>query len=177
MATRFESRAGRRRLQEVRILVAVAALTVAVRASLLTPVAVHGISMEPTVHDGDVLVVQRTATTTTEVHRGDLVVFHDPDGALSVKRVVGLPGDRVAMLDARLTVDGEYVDEPYVDLSRIDGTYLGQVVVPDGAVYVLGDNRSRSIDSREYGPVPSSSVIGTVLVRVFPPGSVPAETC
>jgi len=165
MAGRSASEVGRRRLREARVVAAVALATVAVRAFLLTPVGVHGISMEPTVQDGDVVVVARTATTTSDLHRGDLVVFRDTHGSLSVKRVVGLPGDRVAMLDARLTVNGRYVDEPYVDLSRIDGTYLGEVLVPDRAVYVLGDNRSRSIDSRHYGPVPQSALLGRVLVR------------
>jgi len=165
MATRSAPRSGRRRLREARVVVVVAAATVAVRAFLLVPVGVHGESMEPTVHDGDVVVVTRTAAAADELRRGDLVVFRDPQGSLSVKRVVGLPGDRVAMLDARLTVDGEFVDEPYVDLSRIDGTYLGQVVVPAGAVFVLGDNRSRSIDSREYGPVAEGALLGRVLLH------------
>src|SRR5215213_1090870 len=120
MATRSAPRSGRRRLREARVAVVVAAATVAVRSFLLVPVGVHGESMEPTVHDGDVVVVTRTAAAADELRRGDLVVFRDPQGSLSVKLVVGLPGDRVAMLDARLTVDGEFVDEPYVDLSRID---------------------------------------------------------
>jgi signal peptidase I len=165
MASRRTDVAGRRRLRPGYVVVVVAAATLAVRTFLLTPVGVAGASMEPTVHDGDVVLVARTVTTTAELRRGDLVVFRDPLGSLSVKRVLGLPGDRVAMLDARLTVDGEFVDEPYVDLSRIDGTYLGQVVVPDGSVFVLGDNRSRSIDSREYGPVAEDAVLGRVLLH------------
>jgi signal peptidase I len=121
--------------------------------------------MEPTLHDGEVALVSRLASTAPELRRGDVVVFRDPDGDLAVKRVLGLPGDRVAMLDAYLTVDERVVDEPYVDHSRIDGTYLGTVLVPDGAVFLLGDNRARSIDSREYGPVPDSDVLGRVLLH------------
>jgi signal peptidase I len=138
---------------------------VAVRTFLLVPVSVEGDSMQPTVHDGDIVLVTRTDTTTAELRRGDLIVFRDPQGSLSVKRVLGLPGERVAMLDARLTIGGEYVHEPYVDLSRIDGTYLGEVVVPGHSVFVLGDNRARSIDSREYGPVGQEALVGRVVLH------------
>jgi len=155
----------RRRRRDLSVVVAVVGVTLAVRTFVLTPVGVEGSSMVPTVQDGDVVLVARTATRTEALRRGDLVVFHDPDGGLSVKRVLGLPGERVAMLDARLTIDEQPLDEPYVDLSRIDGTYLGQVVVPDDSVFVLGDNRSRSTDSREYGPVRESALLGRVLLH------------
>jgi signal peptidase I len=139
--------------------------TAAVRALVVVPVLVTGSSMEPTVHDGDVVVVLRTADRVAELRRGDLVVLRDPAGAMAVKRVVGLPDDRVAMLDAYLTVDGVAVDEPYVDHDAIDGTYLPQVTVPDGAVWVLGDDRARSVDSRLYGPVAERDLVGRVLLH------------
>ncbi len=116
-------------------------------------------------HDGEVALVWRLGVTADDLRRGDLVVFRDRDGELALKRVVGLPGDRVAMLDARLTVNEVPVEEPYVDLSRIDGTYLGQVVVPAGEVFVLGDNRSRSVDSREYGTVADRDLVGRVVLH------------
>jgi signal peptidase I len=144
--------------------VAVAGAAVVVRAVLLIPVQIDGGSMEPTLHDGDVALVWRASRAAADLHRGDLVVFRDPAGDLTVKRVVGLPGDRVAMLDAMLTVDGVPVDEPYVDHAAIDGTYLPQVTVPEGAVWVLGDNRGRSIDSRQLGPVTELKMVGRVLL-------------
>ena len=155
----------RGRARFVTAALAVLAATGVVRALVLVPVAVTGSSMEPTVHDGDLLVVLRPVDTAAELSRGDLVVLHDPRGALAVKRVVGLPGDRVAMLDARLTVDGVEVDEPFVDHASIDGTYLGEVVVPAGTVYVMGDDRLRSVDSRQNGPVPERDLVGRVLLH------------
>ncbi len=137
----------------------------AVRLLVLAPVGVDGESMQPTVHDGEVALVWRLGVTADDLRRGDLVVFRDRDGELALKRVVGLPGDRVAMLDARLTVNEVPVEEPYVDLSRIDGTYLGQVLVPEGEVFVLGDNRSRSVDSREYGTVADRDLVGRVVLH------------
>jgi signal peptidase I len=155
----------RGRARWARAAVGVVAVTIAVRGLVLTPVGVEGPSMEPTVHDGAVVLVLRLGAGADRLRRGDLVVYRDPDGAPTLKRVVGLPGDRVAMLDAVLTVDEVPVEEPYVDHSRIDGTYLGRVVVPPGSVYVLGDNRALSIDSREYGSVPDADLVGRVVLH------------
>jgi len=140
----------------------VLAALVAVRTFLLTPVAVHGVSMEPTVHDGTALVAKWTDPA--DLRRGELVVFRDPQGTLALKRVVGVAGDDVAIRDAVLEVDNRPVSEPYVDESRIDGTYFGPVTVPTGTIFVMGDNRAPSIDSREYGAIPFRRVVGRVLV-------------
>lgn len=137
---------------------------VALRALVVVPVAVEGRSMEPTVRDGDVAVVWR-GTDVVDLDAGDLVVFRDPDGALSLKRVVGLPGDRVALRDTYLEVNGRAVDEPYVDRRRVAGTYYGPVLVPAGSVLVMGDNRGSSIDSRDYGAVDAEQIVGRVLAH------------
>ena len=139
----------------------VLAVLLLARAFVLTPVAVHGVSMEPTVHDGTALVARWVDPG--DVRRGQLVVFRDPQGTLALKRVVGVAGDDVAIRDAVLEVDDRPVNEPYVDESRIDGTYFGPVHVPAGTLFVMGDNRSPSIDSRAYGPIRFDRVIGKVL--------------
>ena len=135
---------------------------VAVRAWVLTPVSVSGVSMEPTVHSGAALV-QRW-TDPADLDRGQLVVFHDPQGTLSLKRVIGLAGDSVAIRDAVLEVNARPVVEPSVDASHMDGTYFGPVTVPPRTTFGLGDNRGSSIDSRDYGPVELDRLLGTVLV-------------
>ena len=141
---------------------AVLAALLAARAYVVTPVAVHGISMEPTVHGGTALVARWSDPG--HLRRGQLVVFRDPQGTLALKRIIGLPGDRVAIEDAVLRVDDRTVREPYVDASRIDGTYFGPVTVPNRTIFVMGDNRAPSIDSRTYGAIPYSRVLGRVLV-------------
>ena len=81
-----------------------------------------------------------------------------------MKRVVAVGGQQVAIRDADLYVDGRLVVEPQVDHSRVDGLWFGPVTVPDRAVFVLGDSRSGSVDSRVYGAVPLDSILGRVAV-------------
>lgn len=122
-------------------------------------------SMEPTLCAGDQVLVDKRVRG-GQLEHNDLVVVTPPgDGRLVVKRVVGLPGNRVAIKDALLFVDGQKVDEPYVDHGSIDALFYGPEVVPPHQVLVMGDNRAESIDSRDYGTVPFSSVRGRVLMR------------
>jgi signal peptidase I len=156
-------RATRRR---VVLLVAAALALVALRTFVAAPLRVDGGSMAPTLRSGDVALVRKFGTP----HAGQVVSLRDPqDGSLVVKRVVAVGGQTVEIRDAYLYVDGAEVDEPFVDHSRIDGVYFGPVTVPAGTVFVLGDSRNGSIDSRVFGPVPAGSVTGRVLVRLWPP--------
>jgi signal peptidase I len=140
-------------------------VTLGARAWLAEPLTVSSDSMNPTLSRGDTVVVEKVGRP----GRGDLVAFHSPqDGELALKRVVGLPGDRVELRDAELYVNGRRVRESFVDHSSIDGTYFGPVTVPSRSVFVLGDRRAGSVDSRVYGAVPIGGVVGTVVVRVWP---------
>lgn len=122
-------------------------------------------SMQPTLCAGDrVLVDMRVHGA--DLERGDLVVVNAPDdGRLVVKRVVGLPGNRLSIRDALLFVDGQKVREPYVDHKAIDALFYGPELVPPREIWVMGDNRAQSIDSRAYGGVPFTSVQGRVITR------------
>jgi signal peptidase I len=147
---------------------AVAGAVLLVRGTVLEPVSVLSPSMEPTLPVGSTVLVDRLTGRWRPVQIGDLVVFTSPDdGEATVKRVVALEGQTVALRDAVLHVDRVAVDEPQVDLSRIDGTWFGPVTVPDDSLFVLGDSRAVSIDSRTYGSVPRDAVTGRV-VAVLP---------
>jgi len=128
---------------------------------------VKGNSMEPCLHDGDRLVVDRVAYNLAEVGRGDVVVLRYPkDPTLEfVKRIVGLPGDRVAMQHGTLLVNGEPSDSYGAIADRQD---LPEFVVPEGRFFVLGDNRPISCDSREFGLVPQELLKGRVRARFWP---------
>ncbi|WP_220040785.1 signal peptidase I [Streptomyces sp. NTH33] len=158
--------AGRRAV----VCVAVAAACVA-GGLLLEPVRVESASMEPTLRAGDHLLVDERAYWRAAPRRGDLVVF-DHGGSRLVKRVAAVAGDTVGIEDGVLTVDGRPVTEPAIDRRALDGLYYGPAHVPHGTVFVLGDNRRRSVDSRQFGPVPAGEVRGRVLLRWWPrPGA------
>ena len=127
---------------------------------------VDGISMEPTLCDGATLLLVRAFTAGPPVPDA-LVVLDDPQhpGQSLVKRVAGIAGQRVLFVDGGLVRDGRAVDEPWVDRSRTPGLYTAPVDVPAGTVYVLGDNREASIDSRQLGPLPVSARSARVLAR------------
>jgi signal peptidase I len=137
------------------------------RAFILRPLTVASTSMEPTLCPGDRVLVNLWDPDLGDLARGDLVALRpDRSEVPVVKRVVGLPGDRVAIRDALLFVNGRLVHEPYVDHKSIDALFYGPVVVPAERFLVLGDARASSIDSRAYGPVPADRLLGTVALRL-----------
>lgn len=127
-------------------------------------------SMSPTLKVGDSVLALKFAYRFTEPQRGDLAVFSDPEGELTIKRVVGLPGDTVAVWDGVLRVNGEPQREPYVNYRLTDSTFFGPEKVPAGHVFLMGDNRSNSRDSRNFGSVPEEDLLGRVILRVAPVG-------
>jgi signal peptidase I len=137
-------------------------LVVLTRAGVVAPYEVHSDSMEPTVTEGQTVFVDKVTYRLTDLDPGQLVVFDSPEG-VNLKRVVALAGDRVEILDATLHVNGAPVAEPYVDPRSLDGIFYGPETVPAGHVFVLGDNRFESLDSRHYGPVPLEDITGRVL--------------
>lgn len=129
-------------------------------------------SMAPTLQAGDHVLLDRRDAP---VERGQLAVLpdvEDPDG-LMVKRVVAVGGDTVAFDDGFLILNGTRPAEPYAEAGRVPGVYFGPVTVPAGAVYLLGDDRGDSVDSRAFGPVPADRIVGRVTFRVFPRTGAP----
>lgn len=140
------------------------AAVAACQALLLTVCVVSGRSMEPTLADGQRVLVLRVLSG---VQRGDLVVFKNPDAPedLLVKRVVALPREEVRARTGQLLVGDYVVDEPYV----LPGTSVGDLAasrVPDGCYYLLGDNRAESADSRAFGAVDRRLFVGKVVLSL-----------
>jgi signal peptidase I len=130
---------------------------------------VDGLSMEPRVHAGEVVLINTLAYRWGPIQRGDVVAFrHDaPNPETYIKRVVGLPGEHVGVRDGVVSVDGRALPEPYVRFR--DRRSAPPVVVPPHAYYVLGDNRAESDDSRNWGVLQEQDVVGKALVGVWPP--------
>jgi signal peptidase I len=131
-------------------------------------VRVENISMFPTLKEGDMLVVNKLAYKLGKVDRGDILTFHYPlDPKLSfIKRAIGLPGDTVEIVNKKVWVNGNALNEPYI---VTPSDYTGKWVVPADSVFVLGDNRVDSADSHVWGFVPSNDLVGKVLAVYWPP--------
>jgi signal peptidase I len=130
---------------------------------------VRGSSMSPGIHDGDRILVDHLSFLFRDVHRGDIVVLQYPlDPTLDyIKRVIGLPGDRIKIDGDGVWVNDVKLEEPYI-AEPDPRSHLVQTVAPD-CYFVLGDNRPHSSDSREFGQVPKANLVGLVNLRIWPP--------
>jgi signal peptidase I len=144
-------------------------LALLIHAFLAQATRVYGQSMEPNLHSNERLVVEKLSYRFHGPRRGDIVVLHDPTGGpeLLIKRVVGLAGERVTMSDGRVFIDGVLLDEPY--LSQPTLSQGRSWLVPPLSVFVMGDNRSASRDSRVFGAVPLDQIVGRAVFRYWPP--------
>lgn len=160
------------------ILIAVV-LAMAFRTFLFASYIVDGKSMQPTLYDGNLLMVNKVVYDWTDVDHSDVVVFHANQEEDYVKRVIGLPGDRIRYENDTLYLNGKAVEEDYLNPYRKqDGKPLTQsfrleevtemTEVPEGHVFVMGDNRRESLDSRYFGFVPIETIVGKVDVRYWP---------
>lgn len=131
-------------------------------------VRVDGFSMRPTLQDGEYILINKLAYKFSEPVRGDIVVFKfpvNPEEDL-IKRIIGIPGDTVNIQDGVLNVNGVVVDEPYINAPP---AYNGTWQVPEGQLFVLGDNRNDSRDSHQWGLLPIENVIGRAVLIYWPP--------
>ncbi len=129
---------------------------------------VDGVSMEPTFQLGDYVVVNRLAYRAGDIERGDVVVFPAPNSPEIdyIKRVIALPGDRVAIYNGAVVVNGVTLQEPYI--LELQGGNYAERIVPDGYVFVMGDNRNNSDDSRSWGFLAVENIIGKAIFRYWP---------
>lgn len=130
---------------------------------------VDSVSMQPTLYAGDFVFVNRLAYKLGSPSRGDIVVFKnpiDPTQVPYIKRVIGLPGDHVHIVDKKVYVNDIELVEPYLTVETQKG---GDWNVPEDSLFVMGDNRNNSSDSREWGWVPLKDVIGKAEVIYWPP--------
>ncbi|MDP4083016.1 MAG: signal peptidase I [Bacillota bacterium] len=148
-------------------------LAAVIRYFLFAPIVVDGLSMMPTLKDQDRMIVNKLSYEIGKPHRFDIIVFHAPEGKDYIKRVIGLPGDNIEYKNDTLYVNGKAYKEPYLDEYKkqvADGPLTGSFKekVPKGEIFVMGDNRRFSKDSRHIGPVPLSKVVGKTSVVYWP---------
>ena len=179
------------------IIVLAVGIAILVRALVAQAYWIPSASMEPQLQINDRVVVSRLAYHLHPIRRGDIVVFKSPPGieapsaqpsnpvarvfhdvgvtlgfaqdqTVLIKRVIGLPGDRISASGGRVYIDGERLVEPYLPKGMFT-TSFGPLTVPSGHIWVMGDNRTDSEDSRVFGPVPVRTVVGRAIWKVWPP--------
>jgi signal peptidase I len=129
-------------------------------------VRVDGFSMRPTLEDGEFILVNKLAYKFSEPKRGEIIVFVSPaTNEDLIKRVIGLPGDRIVIRDGNLFINDVQLQEPYIAAAPL---YSGTWQVADNSLFVLGDNRNDSSDSHAWGLVPMENVIGRSLLIYWP---------
>lgn len=149
------------------------------RSYLFASYVVDGESMEPTLYDGNLLMVNKAVYDWSEIDRQQVIVFHANEEEDYVKRVIGIPGDEIEFKNDQLYVNGVLLEESYLDdLRPNDGLPFtedftleeatGSATVPEGHLFVMGDNRRDSLDSRYFGFVSEDTVVGKVDIRYWP---------
>jgi signal peptidase I len=152
-----------------------------IQSFVAQPFQVRQFSMQDTIEDGQFVLVDRLTPRFDTYHRGDIIVFTPPDNAETlhtpepfIKRVIGVAGDTVEIRDGKVFVNGTLLDEPYLFAvdevpgpTEVDGNESTWKIAP-GELFVMGDHRGRSSDSRAFGPIEVSSVIGRAWLRYWP---------
>lgn len=153
----------------------IGSLFIVVYLFVMQPNQVKGASMDPTFNTGDYIFTSKVTYKFRGYNRGDVVVFKSPKNPdiEYIKRIIGLPGDKVMVKDSEVYVNGIKLTENYIaaktNLWENGFSKNGEeITVPTGELFVMGDNRPRSSDSREFGTVPVDSIIGQVFYRYFP---------
>ena len=189
LVTKLAARVKKNIISTVLALVLAPLLAVFLTSYVFHSYEVFGPSMQPTLEQGDRLIVLKAPRTWAKItgkqfmpKRGQIVVFDKPDlliggehGKQLIKRVIGLPGDRVVVAGGKITVYNNDHPEGYdVDKDTDYGDKIPETegnddrIIPEGEVYVSGDNRQNSLDSRSFGPIKTSYIVGTAEYRLFP---------
>jgi signal peptidase I len=159
----------RRTSRALTVLLVVVAALLAGRHFVAEPLRIETASMTPTLRPGQHVLADKVSRRGDSWRRGDVVAFRrSGNGRVLVKRIVALAGDTVGLRDGHLVVNGQTAQEPYAPARLLDSVYFGPVHVPTRHVFVLGDDREDSVDSRTFGSVPTSALLARVDAVIWP---------
>ena len=176
---------GRTVMEYVVLAVVAVAVALLIQAFLVKPYRIPSASIENTLLIGDRVLVDRISWRFSQPARGDIVVFHPPfAGPVLIKRIIGLPGDEISLSGGFVYINGSRLNEPYV--RRVNGrqepsepftnglpwALQKPFKVPAGSYFLMGDNRTDSGDSREFGPIARAQFVGRAFARYWPPGRI-----
>ncbi len=156
-------------IKEISVYIIIVVVIVLLKIYVISPIRVNGTSMDPTLKNGDIMILNKIGYRITKIKRFDIVVIKYKDELL-IKRVIGLPGEKIKYVNNTLYVNGKKLDEEF------DKTYtynfslkeIGSTTVPDDSYFVLGDNREVSKDSRSIGFIDREDIVGKSSLTLFP---------
>lgn len=154
----------------IKIVIIAILISFGIKTFVFTSTIVDGRSMNPTINNGDRLIVNKIFFMKKNITRGDVIDFYVPSAKkYYLKRVIGIEGDTVEIIKNRVYLNGEMLEENYVSTNVTEPhNEITKWVVPEGHVFVLGDNRSNSRDGRDLGTIPRSDIVGKILLRYYP---------
>lgn len=135
-----------------------------IKSFIVSPIRVNGVSMNPTLHNGDIMLLDEISYRFQNIKRFDIVVVHYEDEYL-IKRVIGLPGEEIRYEDDKLYINDQYIEEDFTH--KKTGSF-SNITLGDNEYFVMGDNRSNSTDSRIIGPIKENQIIGKTNLTIFP---------
>ncbi len=168
-------RSTRSAIEWIAVIVGALLVALVVKTFLIQAFYIPSPSMVPTLEIGDRVLVNKLSYDFGDVNRGDVIVFNRPGGAGSdgieelIKRVVALPGETVEANNNQVFVNGQPLDESYLPADAVTSDFAPEVI-PDGNVWVMGDNRSSSFDSRQFKAIPTDTIVGRAFVIIWPFG-------
>lgn len=163
-------------IEFIEFIAIVLAVLVVIRFFVAEPHKVSGNSMFPTFHDGDYIITNKVVMSLENPKRGQVIILKNPRNPdqVFIKRVIGLPNDRIKISAGNVYINGRLLGEPYLPpgTKTQGGPFLGEgeeVVVPENQYFEMGDNRGGSSDSREWGPISKELIVGQAWLRYWPP--------
>ena len=152
----------------VKVVLISLAIILPIRMFLVQPFYVEGASMEPNFYENEYLIIDEISYRFNEPQRGEVVIFRNPQNTRTyfIKRIIGLPGEEIELKEGRVYIDGEKLEEVYISHFSTED-HPPRILVED-EYFIMGDNRTNSLDSRQIGPVKKNSIIGRVWIRGWP---------
>jgi len=162
-------------IELIEFIAIIGAIFVILRFFIAEPHKVSGNSMFPNFHDGDYIITNKITLRLSDLKRGEVIILQNPrnQDQVFIKRIIGLPLEHVKVFDGQVYVNGVILNEAYLssELQTPAGAFLSEgeeIVVPEGQYFVMGDNRTASSDSREWGPIKKELIIGQAWFRYWP---------
>ncbi len=164
-------------LDFIEVLVTSFAIFVVVYLIFFQPHKVRGVSMMPNFQDNEHLLTDKITYRFRKPKRGEIVIFRSPtnEDYDYIKRIIGLPGEKISLENNEIYIDNKKLNEPYLDKKTEGGQFLQNgetIAIPENQYFMIGDNRDKSSDSRSWGFVPKENIIGKAWFRYWPPQRV-----